>query len=41
MSYSVVGKDISSTKIKLNLTYNGQDDYYIKQKSTIIKNLVF
>jgi len=41
MSYSVKNKEITSSKIKLDLVYNGQDDYYLKPKSIILKNLVF
>ena len=39
--YTVVKQDIGSTYIKLDLKYTGQGDYYVKPKSTIVKDLVF
>lgn len=39
--YTVVKEDIGSTYIKLDLRYTGQGDYYVKPKSTIVKDLVF
>lgn len=39
--YTVVKQDIGSTYIKLDLRYTGQGDYYVKPKSTIVKDLIF
>ncbi len=39
--YSVISQDIGSTYIKLGLNYTGTQDYYVKTKSKIIKQLIF
>jgi hypothetical protein len=39
--YAVVSQDVGSTYVKLGLKYTGQDDYYVKPKSKIAKELVF
>jgi alpha-glucosidase len=39
--YAVVDKDVGSTYLRLTLKYTGQDDYYVKPKSKVVKELVF
>jgi len=39
--YAVVDKEVTSSSIKLYLKYTGTNDYYVKPKSKIVKDLVF
>lgn len=39
--YTVVNSDVGNSYIKLSLRYSGSQDYYVKPKSKIIKELVF
>lgn len=39
--YKVISKEVGSSSVKLGLSYTGKDNYYIKEKSVIPKELVF
>jgi hypothetical protein len=39
--YKVIKADVGSSSISLTLAYTGQDEYFIKPTSPIVKNLNF
>ena len=39
--YTVSSTDIGGTYIKLGLKYTGPNEYYVKPKSKVVKDLVF
>lgn len=39
--YSVVGTDVGTSYVKLALRYSGTQEYYVKPKSKVVKDLIF